>query len=59
LMQYNEARRSVWLPELTVDTLLNRNNRVNLYNWQQASEQMQSTQQTSWTLSWWTNRLKK
>lgn len=31
------------------------------YSWieNKQEEQMQSTQQTSWTLSWWTNRLKK
>lgn len=32
LSQYNQARSYVGLPELTNDTLLNRKNRVNLYN---------------------------
>jgi len=54
LLQYNEARKSVWLPELDIDTLINRDKRINLYWWQQ----MQSTS-TQWSLSGWVNRLKK
>jgi hypothetical protein len=46
LMQINQARSSVWLPELTVDTLLDRKKRVALYGAtaQQAPQQV-STQE--------------
>lgn len=53
LMQYNQARVSVWLPELDEKSLLDINTRINLYKWTptQTKTKTPTQTQTTWTMS--------